>query len=236
MVYVAQCWDDGVATDIRLTEILRKYNAKATFNLCPGIIAAHRIEPSWVQGKNYEWNHCGFLGGTVGMDELTQIYDGFQVASHCMRHETVGRVDDEIVIKAAIDAKHFLEDKFQRECPGFAWPCGAFNDNVIRQLKDAGFTYGRTTKNTDDVLACEEFLALNSSCHFLNNSFWQQFDKAKAANGVFYFWGHSYEMLDSQGLWNHLEDMIATLNADPDVQWINVCDIPKLAKERNKIN
>ena len=31
MIRVAQCWDDGVATDIRLTEILRKYNAKATF-------------------------------------------------------------------------------------------------------------------------------------------------------------------------------------------------------------
>ena len=38
MIRVAQCWDDGVATDIRLTEILRKYNAKATFNLCPGLI------------------------------------------------------------------------------------------------------------------------------------------------------------------------------------------------------
>ena len=28
---VVQCWDDGVVTDIRLIEILRKYNAKATF-------------------------------------------------------------------------------------------------------------------------------------------------------------------------------------------------------------
>ena len=31
MVKVAQCWDDGVATDIRLIDILHKYNAKATF-------------------------------------------------------------------------------------------------------------------------------------------------------------------------------------------------------------
>ena len=29
MIKVAQCWDDGVATDIPLTEILRKYNARA---------------------------------------------------------------------------------------------------------------------------------------------------------------------------------------------------------------
>ena len=38
MIKVAQCWDNGVATDIRLIEILRKYNARATFNLCPGLM------------------------------------------------------------------------------------------------------------------------------------------------------------------------------------------------------
>ena len=35
---VIQCWDDAVSTDIKLTDILRKYNAKATFNLNAGLI------------------------------------------------------------------------------------------------------------------------------------------------------------------------------------------------------
>ena len=38
MIHVAMCWDDGPATDIRLAEIFRKYEAKATFNLCPQLI------------------------------------------------------------------------------------------------------------------------------------------------------------------------------------------------------
>ncbi|MCQ2396926.1 MAG: polysaccharide deacetylase family protein [Lentisphaeria bacterium] len=232
MVYVAQCWDDGVNTDVRLVELLRKYNAKATFNLNPGNLSEHRTAPFWRHGRTYEWSYMGFVPGHVGLDELTDIYDGFQVASHCMRHETVTRTDDDCVIKAAIDAKHFLEDKFQRECPGFAWPCGLFNDNVIEHLKAAGFTYGRTTRNTDNVLACKEFMALDSSCHFQSRLFWEQFDKAKAANGVFYFWGHSYEMMDYRELWEQLEDKLAELNADPEVKWIDVCDIPKLAADR----
>ena len=33
---VVQCWDDGVINDVRLTNLLRKYGAKATFNLNPG--------------------------------------------------------------------------------------------------------------------------------------------------------------------------------------------------------
>ena len=48
MIKVAQCWDDGVATDIPLTEILRKYNARATFNLCPGRIGKEDPEVEWV--------------------------------------------------------------------------------------------------------------------------------------------------------------------------------------------
>ncbi len=32
---VVQCWDDGDLGDIRLCEILRKYGAKASFNLNP---------------------------------------------------------------------------------------------------------------------------------------------------------------------------------------------------------
>ena len=33
---VVQCWDDGVTTDARLIEILRKHKARATFNLNAG--------------------------------------------------------------------------------------------------------------------------------------------------------------------------------------------------------
>ena len=31
MIKVAQCWDDGVLNDIKVAELCRKYNAKATF-------------------------------------------------------------------------------------------------------------------------------------------------------------------------------------------------------------
>jgi hypothetical protein len=30
---VVQCWDDGITSDIRLTELLRTYKAAASFNL-----------------------------------------------------------------------------------------------------------------------------------------------------------------------------------------------------------
>ena len=223
-VKVAQCWDDGVATDIRLIEILRKYNAKATFNLCPGTMPEETAAPRWADPFLRTWTFNGFIGGRVGKKDLTTVYDGFQVASHCWQHETVGLVSDDVFLKAAVDARNFLEDTFQRECPGFAWPCGKHTPETERMLAEAGFRYGRTTANTPDVSANPSPLALASNCRFLDPLFWKIFDEAKST-GVFYFWGHSYEMMDVPQLWERIELKIKTLSEDPDVEWVDVIDL-----------
>ena len=230
-VKVAQCWDDGVATDIRLTEILRKYNAKATFNLCPGILADERVEPHWNKPEGRNWAIPGFVGGHVGKNELVEIYDGFQVASHCWKHETPTFVPDAEFFKAAVDARKFLEDTFQRECRGFAWPCGQHTPETEQMLVDAGFKYGRTTENVADVTACRNPIALASNCHFMNRNFWKIFEAARPT-GVFYFWGHSYEMMDCPQYWERFDLMIRTLSEDPEVEWVDVIDLVPLCKKQ----
>lgn len=233
MVKVAQCWDDGVATDIRLVEILRKYNAKATFNLCPGNLTPERQKPSWVPVDAEGWSHRGFRGGRIGLNELTEIYKGFEVASHCMHHENAGLIPDQDFLKAALDARMLLEDMFQRECRGFAWPCGRHTPETEKLLADAGFLYGRTVGNTDDVTACANPLALEANCHFLDSAFWQKFQAAKKS-GVFYFWGHSYEMFEYDPLWNRYEETIRRISEDPEAEWVNVVDLVPLCKSGRK--
>ena len=190
MIKVAQCWDDGVFNDIRLTEILRRYHAKATFNLCPGRMGGESVPAVWTDPFDRGWSHMGFGPGGVGKKDLKAVYGGFQVASHCWNHDVAGQLPDADFLKAALDARNFLEDVFQQECRGFAWPCGVHTPETERLLAEAGFRYGRTVENLADVTANDNPLALHSSCHFLDWRFWQRFDEAKAT-GVFYFWGHS---------------------------------------------
>ena len=233
-IKVAQCWDDGVATDIRLIEILRKYHAKATFNLCPGLMPDERIEPHWNKPDGRNWSINGFTGGRVGKNELVKIYGGFQVASHCWKHETPTYVTDAEFIKGAVDARNFLEDLFQRECHGFAWPGGRHTPETEKMLADAGFKYGRTTANVADITACTNLVTLDPNCHFMNHSFWKIFDAAKTT-GVFYFWGHSYEMMDCPNYWERFELMIKTFSEDPDVEWVDVIDLIPLCRGANKL-
>ena len=233
MIKVAQCWDDGVATDIRLIEILRKYNAKATFNLCPGRMPKKTTYPFWLEPMHRGWTFNGFSGGIVGQENLLDVYSGFQVASHCWEHEVAGIVPDDVFLQKAVDARSFLEDIFQRDCPGFAWPCGRYTPETVKMLADAGFRYGRTVENTNDVTANSEPLAMAANCHFLDPLFWGIFDRAKET-GVFYFWGHSYEMMDFDTLWERFEAGSKALSEDPEVEWVDVIDLVPRCHSKGK--
>ena len=140
--------------------------------------------------------------------------------------------DDEW-IASALRARTYLEDAVQRPCTGFAWPCGVSTPGTIAKLREAGFEYGRTTQYADDVLAENpEPMALKSSCHFLSPGFWMRYDEAKARGGVFYFWGHSYEIFEYDPLWDQLEGKIRTISEDPDAEWIDVVDLARMLPKK----
>ena len=218
MVKVAQCWDDGVLNDIKLTDLLRKYGAKATFNLNP---ALHYAKERFHSG----WKYKDYSPGKLAWNEVTSVYEGFDVASHTMCHCNAGMVDDKVFFAEAVMAKDILEDLFQKECTGFAWPCGKYTEKTADMLLEAGFTYGRTVETTERVSGFAHPMILHSSCHFMSPDFWNAFEKAKTTDGIFYFWGHSYEMMDDAELWEEFENKLRRLAADSEVEWIPTTEL-----------
>ena len=219
MIRVAQCWDDGVTGDIRVAELCRKYEAKATFNLNP---ALHLAEKRNTSSHSYKDQ---FYISKLAWNEVLSVYEGFDVASHTMCHCNAGDVDDRVFLTEAVGAKCLLEDLFQKPCTGFAWPCGRYTEKTADLLQAAGFTYGRTTKYTDRVTGFEHPMILHSSCHFMDPEFYQKFETAKKTDQVFYFWGHSYEMMDDPQLWADYERKLQMLHDDPEVQWIPTTEL-----------
>jgi hypothetical protein len=148
-----------------------------------------------------------------------------------MMHECAGIVPDAEFLKSAVDARNFLEDTFQQPCRGFAWPCGRHTPETENLLAEAGFAYGRTVGNTSDLRTNKNMMALYTSCHFHNPMFWKIFEDAKDS-GVFYFWGHSYEMMEYPTLWERVEEKIKLLIEDPEVKWVDVADIVEILKQK----
>ena len=92
---VCTCWDDGVLNDERLVGLLRKHGAKATFNLNPGLMSETRGVREWAAPRTPGWSHLGFRCGKLSLRDIPEVYAGFQLASHCWRHENAGSIPDD---------------------------------------------------------------------------------------------------------------------------------------------
>jgi peptidoglycan-N-acetylglucosamine deacetylase len=213
---LVQCWDDGITDDIRLIEILRAHGAKASFNLNFGLHGDTRGEGWSFRGLKQVWR--------LAKPELREVYNGFTIANHTSTHphlESIPLQDAQTQIREGKDA---LEQHFGVEVKGFAYPFGTYNPEVQNVLREAGHVYARTTQKVANAYPPADATAFHPNCHFLAPDFWERFEQVRAVDGVFYFWGHSYELV-SEDDWQNFDAQIARLSATEGAQWF---DLPTL--------
>ncbi len=219
-VIVTCSWDDGSRNDVRLIEILHKYNARGTFFIYPVNYVLLEKEGNDVALKVDAWliaPHSRFV-------ETYSRYDGIEVGAHGYHHPDMRKLDANNLRYELTESKRVLEAWFKRPVVGMAYPFGASDANVEAAVKAAGFTYARSVSKSKNVYPVANPLALQTSLHFQDSGFWQEFARVKAEGGVFYFWGHSHE-IKTEEQWQQFEATIAKLSADPDVKWVTNAEL-----------
>ena len=209
---IVQSWDDGVVDDVRLTELLRCYQATATFNLNPGLHQPYRSF-SWRYGNKEVWR--------LGRDELAAVYAGFEIANHSLTHPYLPDLSLADLTREVRDSRLILQDWFQQPVRGFCYPFGGFNAAVKEVIRTAGHVYARTVTKIDPVFPPADPLEFGANCWFADPEFWICYQRARVINGVFLFWGHSYELM-SEIMWADLEAKIARISADPIAKWASL--------------
>ena len=108
-------YDDGDTQDIRLIEILDKYNLKATFKLNSELLGRHGVLP--INGKN--------INRTKNkLKDVKYIYEGHKVAVHTLTHLNLVNVSDEEVLRQVEQDRINLSELVGYEVEGMAYPCG----------------------------------------------------------------------------------------------------------------
>jgi peptidoglycan-N-acetylglucosamine deacetylase len=208
---VAQCWDDGVTSDGPLVDILRRHGARATFNLSAGLHDSPRA---------HDWNYRGTRVERLGWEDMRALYDGFRIASHSLTHPRLDQMPLAAVRREIIEGRKRLQTFFQQPVYGFAYPFGTYSDPLRAVVRDAGHLYARTIESAGQPWPPADAMAFHPCCHVLAPDFWERYERARAG-GVFYFWGHSYELI-GDAMWAAFDQTIERISRDPDAQWDDV--------------
>lgn len=206
--YFAWSFDDGLEQDKKIIEILREYGLGATFHLNSGLYG----DRTW-EGR------IGNLGMTekpadafnpeksrllpyvphfrIPEDEVVQVYEGFEIASHTCHHVNLARCTEEDRQREIGEDTKALSEKFRQKVTGFAFPYGVGAKKSREALRAAGVEYARTAVTRPGFRFPEDPLAMPPSCWHVSGKTFRRLDEFFRTEGdedrFFLMFAHGYE-------------------------------------------
>ena len=215
-VTLTMSWDDGSPSDMRLAELLSKYDIAATF---------------YIPQRNIE-------GLPVLSDsEIRSLSQAFEIGAHTIDHVRLSCLSKDQEHYQISNSKEWLEDITGNAVKGFCFPGGEYRPSSVESVKQSGYFYSRTTENfrndIDSIYRMPTTLQLfNHKGHVLLFNMMKYEDSLRKISKYYpilfennllkrleyilnfslrnnldyiHLWGHSWE-LDECQQWNLLED------------------------------
>jgi len=182
--YFTLSFDDGIEHDKQLIAIMKQYGLKGTFNLNAGLFG---YKPRF------------FNISRIPKDEIPQVYEGFEIASHGYRHENF-RVLPRRKIEESLTADiKELSALMGTPVVGHAYPFDMHTPRADDCLRKNGILYTRRALGKGSFRFPDNLYRYNATCWFNAKNVFQlidQFVRAEPENEdlLFMMWGHSYEM------------------------------------------
>jgi peptidoglycan/xylan/chitin deacetylase (PgdA/CDA1 family) len=222
---VTTSWDDGHVADLRLAELLDRYDIPATFYVAPAnreIDAPRRLNRR----------------------QIGELATRFEIGGHTRTHVRLPTVDLTEAIEEIRTGRAILEDWAGVRITSFCYPGGAFDARHPPVVAAEGFTLARTVKRhlwqapacryrmgttvhayrhlSDPVPALRMAGGSPSAAwrYYRNWDTWaiDWFDRVAGTGGIFHLWGHAWE-IDARADWRRLERVLAHVSGRSDVRY-----------------
>lgn len=210
-------YDDGVTQDIRLIELLNKYNLKCTFNLNSELLGKNNI----LIRENQRIAHY-----KIHPEDVKYVYDGHEIAVHTLTHPNLTTLNEQEIIRQVEQDRTNLSELAGYEVYGMAYPGGGMNndDRVAEIIKNhTPIKYCRTITNTDSFAPQKNLFRFNPNVYHILEydrlmEMGRQFIEMKTdIPQIFYIWGHSYEMDYRPDYWIKLEEFFEMISKRNDI-------------------
>jgi peptidoglycan/xylan/chitin deacetylase (PgdA/CDA1 family) len=117
-------WDDGHPLDLKLAGLLDKYKIEGIF---------------YIPKNNPE-------GPVISPSQIRQLAKKFEIGAHTINHVDLTQVNFKTAKKEIEESKKWLENLLGKPIKKFCYPKGKYNQQILALVKNAGFSYARTTK------------------------------------------------------------------------------------------
>ncbi len=209
-------YDDGVTQDIRLINLLNKYNLKCTFNLNSELLG---------KGSYWPCRDTRISHYKVNKEQIREIYEGHEVAVHTLTHPNLTTLSEEEIIHQVETDRLNLSELVGYEVVGMAYPCGGVNndDRVAEIIKNnTGVKYARTINDTNSFDVSENLFRYHPTIYHIDldkvMELGQKFVDLKPEKPqVLYVWGHSYELDIDTSYWVKLEEFFKLISNRKDI-------------------
>jgi peptidoglycan/xylan/chitin deacetylase (PgdA/CDA1 family) len=114
--------DDGHPADLRVAELLAKYNLAATF-----YIPAHNPE-----------------NPVMSATQMRELSQRFEVGGHTLNHLPLSSLPTDEVWREISEGKDWLENSLGKPARSFCYPMGKYGSRAAALVKKAGFVGART--------------------------------------------------------------------------------------------
>lgn len=216
---VTLSYDDGVVQDIRLIEIMDRYGLKGTFNINTGQYPAEDTKRERFYGR-------------LMRSEAVKLYSDshHEVAVHALTHPFLNMLSEPEIIYEVMEDRKNIEYDYKTVARGMAYPFGAYDDMVVRILRECGICYSRTTNSTHNFNFPSCWQMLNPTCHHNDEKLTELVDRFVNEQPryeqcwMFYLWGHSYEF-DNNNNWNVIENFAKSIGNRADIWYATNIEI-----------
>ena len=149
--YFTLSFDDGLEQDKRIIALMKQYGLKGTFNLNSGLFG-QRGEVMGLgsfsfrdceEGVRHRWPFSYVPHNRIPEDEILQVYEGMEIASHGFRHEPLKKLDEQGLRDSVGKDKENLERLTGAPIVGHAYAQGSVSPAAEAFLKKQGYLYAR---------------------------------------------------------------------------------------------
>lgn len=230
--YFTLSFDDGLEQDKKILKLMKKYELKGTFNLNSGMFGlTGEVKGMGTfafqdceAGVRHRWPFTYVSHNRIPEDEILQVYEGMEIATHGFHHESLRKLNEQGVLKSVGRDKETLEKLTGKKILGHAYAYGATSPQVESYLKKQGYLYARAVFSSGSFEFPENPLNFRPSGSVVKGNAIKLVENFKAAEAgsqdlLLYLWGHGYEMDYGMGTasWESLERLFAAIAGQDDI-------------------